>query len=161
MSYTKYSCLDVKNAIHHVLIVHGSCSNLGREVMQPVLHFRRSVARIGLLVRRGTPGPERLLVQRFVRQVRREYSKTSRHLAVFQEPSLATGNPDVVIAEYNPRIFDNWSPRRSTLGQDDLKVLHYIFHVQGASSPDLEHQLGVRGSRLLQTIETLLEMMSL
>lgn len=125
--------------------------------MQKILHFKRNTPSIGLLVRRSNPGPERNFIRRFVDRVKSEYRNESKHLAIFQEPSLATGFPDVVFVEYNPRAYEHWAPSRFSLGQNDLKVLHHIFHAKGTTSKELERLLGLDPSRLLRILEVLLD----
>ncbi len=125
--------------------------------MEKILHLKRNTPSIGLLVRKRSAGPERNLIRRFIHQVGNEYGNKSRCLAIFQEPWLAFGYPDVVLVEFDRRTYKRWTPQRSHLGQDDLKVLHYVFLSNGATSIDVENRLGLSERRVRRTIEALLD----
>lgn len=125
--------------------------------MQSVLHFKRSKPSIGLLVRQRSQGPERTLIDSFVNELNEEQKGRSGHRAIFREPLIDTGYPDVVVAEYDPRVYDRWTSDRSLIGNDDLKVLHFLFHSGGATSKDIEKKLGFLGSTVMQVIEALLD----
>ena len=116
--------------------------------------------KIGLSTRRPTNGSEWALVQDFTEyftSLYRKSRKRSSSLAVFYEPSLETGFPDLVFAEYKPKVFDRWVDGRLNLQLSDIKVLQHIYHSNGVTSKDIEKQIGMDTRTLLNTIERLLD----
>jgi DNA-binding Lrp family transcriptional regulator len=128
--------------------------------MDDVIFFEEDDAAIGLMTRKATPGPEIELVKDFANYIiggfKRTRSKKTR-LAVFFEPMLDVGFPDIVLAEYNPTIFKNWSPQRQILQIGDFKILHHLLQSGGADSREIQSKLGLDSKILLLTIERLLD----
>lgn len=128
--------------------------------MKDILLFDQSIPEINLKTRKSTNGPEYHLVEQFIDyKVSRFQSRKNRKtkLAVFVEPFLETGFPDVVFSEYDPGRFAQWSDNRFRLSTADLKVFYHIFCSQGIEELEIQKQLGIDGKILLQTIERLLD----
>lgn len=128
--------------------------------MRNIILFDKAIPEIGLKVRRPTNGPELELVQRFVDyKVSRFQNRKNRQtsLAIFWEPFLETGFPDLVLSEYDPSLFAQWSDNRIKLNVTDYKVFYHIWQSRGAEGLMLQKQLGVDSKILLLTIEKLLD----
>lgn len=123
--------------------------------MPPLIEFVESVKSIGLFTRAKRKGPERDLVDRFVSEKKDELSKKALSYALFHEPELPTGFPDVVIVSYNPRIFETWKTDRLKLNSLDIKILHHLNLVHGSDTEGIEKQLGMDGKVLIQSLERL------
>ncbi len=113
--------------------------------MTTMLNFVATNPRIGLNTRSGCHGPESDLVHRFASAIVPSFQCRSRqkHLALFHEPALETGFPDLVITVYDPRRFENWPASRAALDIQDLKILNHLYHVGGSDSGGIGQQLGI------------------
>lgn len=127
------------------------------QLANQIVEFSSSIPDIGLFIRKRRNGPEHELVRGFTSTAVESFKSRSTNLAVFHEPQLDTGFPDLVFVEYNPRIFDRWSGARSNLSLQDLKLLHHLSCIRGADSDILERQLGMNSKSLLLSLERLLD----
>lgn len=118
------------------------------------LTFKKTNPEIGLNTRKSKTGPEKQLVDDFLNCYTEE---TNEPFAIFWEPSLDTGYPDIVIASFQPKVFEEWSKHRFELSISDIKMLHYLYSQGGATSEDIERALGVDKRNLLKSIERLLD----
>lgn len=125
--------------------------------MSHVLQFRTSAPDIGLVARKRRKGPEHELVRGFTSAAVESFQSRSTYLAVFHEPQLDTGFPDIVFVEYSPRVFDHWNDPRFSLSSQDLKLLHHLSRIHGADSDTLTRQLGLTSKSLLLSLERLLD----
>lgn len=78
-------------------------------------------------------------------------------MAVFVEPQIASGFPDIVLASYLPKILDGWSDEREKLNINDFKVLSYLVMSGGASGENLIIWLGLSEKAVLRALENLLD----
>lgn len=124
--------------------------------MAPVMEFSVSDPSIGLIVRPPRSGPEANLTSRFISSEAEMLCKKQRSYAVFMEPQLDTGFPDIVVATFNPRVFEGWIRDRSRVAPVDLKVLHHLHFIKGADSEEIEGQLGMDSKTLVRSLERLL-----
>lgn len=122
-----------------------------------ILSFSKENNSLGLTMRQAQPGPEAELVDLFVSQFYEKKEKVQKKYAVFFEPLLPTGFPDIVIAEYNEQAFSNWNDARRKLEIIDLKLLHHLYYAGGASSDQIFQQLGFSQGDLLYSLERLLD----
>lgn len=125
--------------------------------MPQLLEFKSSNAEIGISARTQIYGPESDLLNEFVKQYADKLSSLKRNYALFYEPLLPTGYPDLVVVTYNPHKFETWTKERTALGVLDLKVLHHLYFVKGATSSSIEQQLGLNSKLLLRILERLLD----
>jgi hypothetical protein len=125
--------------------------------MAHLLEFKKSDPGIGISARTQIEGPESVLLNEFVEQYLCQLGTSKRHYALFYEPSLPTGYPDLVIVTYKPHKYEAWSEERSKLGILELKVLHHLYFVGGSTSASIEHQLGLESKLLLRILERLLD----
>ena len=79
--------------------------------------FDHNIKDIGLYTRPSTQGEELDLVEDFIEYYIYNFLKTNKtsNLAVFVEPKVASGFPDIVFAAYSPKILENWSEERENL----------------------------------------------
>ena len=105
-------------------------------------------------VRPGTSGPEALFVSRFLSSGALKGVMDSP--AIFNEPKLPTGFPDIV-AVYLRESEITLNPTRNALGQDHLRLLHHVSGVRATSVQDLQSDLGWRGRILRRCIDELAE----
>jgi hypothetical protein len=122
-----------------------------------IIEFAESDERIGLLSRNRITGPEKDLVDSFVTYIPHCFRWRKGAIAIFHEPLLESGFPDLVIAQYLPRTFDRWATTRSALKPIDLKILHYLSNIRGADASTLIATLGVSAQFLLSSLERLLD----
>jgi len=124
--------------------------------MPNLLEFKKTDTDIGISVRTQTKGPESVLLNRFVDQYVDKLTSLKKHYALFSEPLLPTGYPDLVVVTYNPRKYESWTKERTALGVLDLKVLHHLYFVKSATSDAIENQLGIDSKQLLHILERLM-----
>jgi len=124
--------------------------------MAPIMDFTVSDSSIGLVVRPMRRGPEADLILRFVDAETHSLRGKRRSYAVFQEPQLDTGFPDIVVVGFDPRVFDRWHRDRDHLTTVDLKVIQHLHLVGGADADQIEVQLGLDSKVLVRSLERLL-----
>ncbi len=125
--------------------------------MPHLLEFKQSDPEIGICVRAPIEGPESTLLNAFVQQYAGRLSTLKRHYALFYEPLLPTGYPDLVVVSYNPAKYSSWTETRNELSVLDLKVLHHLYFVGGSTSSSIERQLGLESRLLLRILERLMD----
>ena len=79
--------------------------------------FDHNIKDIGLYTRPSTQGDELDLVEDFIEYYIHNFLKSNKtnNLAIFVEPKVASGFPDIVFASYSPKILENWSEQRENL----------------------------------------------
>jgi predicted transcriptional regulator len=127
--------------------------------LDKVILFNDALPQIGLMTRKLTEGIELELVEKFIDFKISEFGKNRKRmcLAVFCEPQIESGYPDVVFAEYLPTVFEKWTDARFFLTNNDLKVLQHIIACDGTEAMTLIRQLGIDAKSLLLTLEKLLD----
>lgn len=125
--------------------------------MTPALDFTKTDKSIGLIARRAKRGPENELISTFIESELPRLKGLKSHYALFCEPQLDTGFPDIVIASFNPRIYENWNKERLGLNVADIKILQHLYVVKGAISECIESKLGISSKNLVRSLEKLLE----
>jgi hypothetical protein len=114
---------------------------------------------IGLYTRPATPGDEYSLVEQFIEYYCHAFVRANKktRLAVFVEPRIESGFPDVVFASYLPSITDNWSDKRESLDVYDLKILSYLCGATEISGAKLISKLGFPEKQTLISLEKLMD----
>lgn len=117
------------------------------------------IKKIGVYTRTVTEGEELELVKEFIDYYIHIFLKNNKvnNLAVFVEPQIASGFPDIVLASYSPKILDGWSDEREKLNINDFKVLSYLVMSGGASGEKLITWLGLSEKAVLRALENLLD----
>jgi len=125
--------------------------------MDNLLEFKNSDPGIGISTRTQIDGPESVLLNEFVEQYVGQLGTLKRHYALFYEPLLPTGYPDLVIVTYKPHKYESWTDERAKLGVLELKVLHHLYFVGSSTSTLMEQQLGLESRLLLRSLERLMD----
>jgi predicted transcriptional regulator len=110
--------------------------------MSSVLNFTGDFPSISLKSRPTRIGPEWDLVKDFSEYIVDLFKSQGKELAVFYEPALASGFPDIVIAEFSKKAYSNWSEARFDLKPSDLKILNHIYGEKSLRLEDLTQKLG-------------------
>lgn len=121
--------------------------------------FNTSNPDIGLFTRPTTHGGEYALVELFIDYYCNKFTRNNKktQLAVFVEPRLDSGFPDVVFASYLPSITDNWSDRRESLDVYDLKLLSYLCTAEKPIGAKLISTLGFPERQTITSLEKLMD----
>ena len=81
----------------------------------------------GITLRPGRPGPESILIDTFLNDVRFEIPRGHR-LTIFREPKIESGYPDLVFVVWQYNIANNWKASRRKLSVTDLRLMHFIYN---------------------------------
>ncbi|HUM84335.1 MAG TPA: hypothetical protein PLN48_11300 [Lachnospiraceae bacterium] len=127
--------------------------------MDRITIFNKAVESVGLHTRHSTEGKELELVNGFIDYYCQNFLRTNRmrNLAVFVEPYIASGFPDIVFAAYNPSIMDNWSAERAGLNVADLKVLSYLLSVAPCNGEQIIASLKMPEVQVFTSVEKLFD----
>jgi hypothetical protein len=95
-----------------------------------IIVLKNTDPNIGLYTRNATIGEEYAMVEQFIDYYCSKFTNDNKkhNLAVFVEPRIGSGFPDVVFAAYRPSILDSWTNEREKLRVDDLKLLSFLCH---------------------------------
>ena len=121
------------------------------------LEFKVCDSSIGYHARKVTLGPESDLVKAFLESglVGKGYTFASERMAIFIEPKIDSGFPDIVLAEYKPGFFDRWQEARNEIKSDDLKMLSFLYSVGGANIRKIRDSMRIGAAIADQSIELL------
>ena len=127
--------------------------------MEQIVFFDRNISDIGLQIRKITEGVEIELVREFIDYYIERFKKTNKkkNLAVFLEPRVESGFPDIVFAKYNSDIMENWNDRRKRLVTVDLKLLSQIIYSQGCSGAYLMKCIKLSEKQTIESLERLID----
>lgn len=92
---------------------------------------------MGISARRPTAGPEYELVESYV-ESQLPHPPRGQQRAIFIEPRIASGCPDIVVVYWHPGTARRWSERRADLTSFDLRVLHYMACIGMADKPQIQ-----------------------
>ena len=125
--------------------------------MSQVMILNDSRPDIGLYTRTATRGDEYVLVQLFIDYYCHIFTRNNKktQLAVFVEPRIDSGYPDVVFASYLPSISDNWTDNREALDVYDLKLLSYLSTAHTSLGVKLISTLGFPEKQTITSLEKL------
>lgn len=120
---------------HEIIVNKDICSN--------VIIFNSSCNDIGYIARTNTVGKEFDMVKRYINFLLQKYSKMkTKKAAIFVEPQLETGYPDIVVVEYYSMPNLSWNKYRNSLGSTDLKILFYVQNNKNLSVEKISNTLG-------------------
>lgn len=111
---------------------------------------------IGYVARTSTQGQEFDMVRKYLNHLILKYSKLKyKKAAIFVEPQLDTGYPDIVIVEYFSLPTNKWELSRNDLTYTDLKILFYIQSKKSSSITEINHTLGYSVASVNNSIKKL------
>lgn len=110
---------------------------------------------IGLKGRTPTPGPELDMVYEFLDQTCESFKHKENNLAVFIEPMVMNSYPDLVIAEYSPKIIENWNEYRNQLTESDIKILQNLRAMKGGNASKILSKTNFSNKQVIQSLEHL------
>lgn len=120
--------------------------------------FNYSLPLIGYVSRTNTPGPEFDMVKQYVLYLINKYKKLKKKsIAVFIEPQIDTGYPDIVIVEYFSLPNLQWEKARNKLTISDLKILYYIQSIGNISIEQISSTLGYSSDAVTKSVKRLSE----
>jgi hypothetical protein len=131
----------------------------GNTIVSQVIIIKNSRPDIGLYTRPATRGDEYSLVEQFIDYYCRMFMRNNKKskLAVFVEPRIDSGFPDVVFASYLPSIIDNWSDMREALDVNDIKLLSYLCNSENTLGAKLISALGFPERQTITSLEKLMD----
>jgi hypothetical protein len=114
---------------------------------------------IGLYTRPATLGNEYSLVEQFIEYYCHKFIRNNKktQLAVFVEPRIDSGFPDVVFASYLPSITDNWSDKREALDVYDMKLLSHLCNSKNVRGAKIISALGFPERQTITSLEKLMD----
>ena len=121
-----------------------------------ILFFCNNDPSIGLRVRRPVAGPEDHLLNCFIEKKTHD-KRNKSDLAIFVEPEILSGYPDLVIAKYDVGKYCGWNDERLKLRNIDIKILYYMLICNHVTSSQCCAQLGMTKGALLDCLENLLD----
>lgn len=127
--------------------------------MSQVIILKNSNPGIGLYTRNATIGEEYAMVEQFIDFYCSKFVRDNKKnkLAVFVEPRIDSGFPDVVFASYRPSILDIWSNEREKLDVSDLKLLSFLCYTPNATGDIIISKLGLPERQTLKSLEKLID----
>lgn len=127
--------------------------------MERICVINKSLPELGIFTRASTNGTELDMVKSFIDYYCNQFLRTNKrnNLAVFIEPRISTGFPDVVFATYTPKAFEKWSKERNALDISDLKILTYIMKQHICKSENIISDLRFSEKQALHSIEHLID----
>ena len=127
--------------------------------MSQIMVFNSKKPEIGLFTRTATAGREYALIEQFIDYYCDTFKRNNRktRLAVFIEPRIESGFPDVVFASYLPSITENWSDKRELLDKYELKLLSYLCNSENVLGTKLISKLGFPEKQTLASLEKLMD----
>jgi len=127
--------------------------------MKRIVILDNSRPEIGLYTRSATAGDECILVKQFIDYYCANFLRSCEksRLAVFVEPRIESGFPDVVFVTYLPSILDNWSVEREKLDTYDLKLLSHLCHTRGLKGTNIIAKLNFSEKQTITSLEKLMD----
>ena len=125
--------------------------------MGRIIYFSKSIPEIKYHSRSATQGAEYEMVKSFIAKVEKQYIRSkTRNLAIFIEPQIESGYPDIVLVEFGNLAFaTQFQENRLQLSLTDLKILFEILQNNTISIKKLEEMLGYSQSQIIKTIDLL------
>lgn len=121
--------------------------------MKEVTYFTHSDNAINYHSRNSTQGAELNMVKGFVEYVIN--SRGKKNVAVFIEPQLESGYPDIVFVEYSSLNSIQKNKYRNKLSSIDLKILYEIIQHECLSITYFQEHLGYTINQINKTLKAL------
>jgi predicted transcriptional regulator len=124
--------------------------------MSKILYFACSDSNIGYRARTSTQGEELEMVHQFIKRVEFKYRRyKKKNLAIFIEPQLESGYPDIVLIEYKHINGIHFNTDRLKLSYPDLKIFFEILQYNSITLEHLQQVLGYEQNQIKKTIHLL------
>ena len=121
-----------------------------------VIIFNNSIHQIGYIARTSTQGKELDMVNQFINYLIDSYSKLkTKKAAIFIEPQIDTGYPDIVVVEFYSLPSLPWNNTRLSLTNTDFKILFFIQMRKNLSVVQISELLGYPIETIKKSIEKL------
>lgn len=126
------------------------------ELMGEIKIFKQSLPQIGYIARTFTKGEEFDMVNKYIEHVLKKYKNLKKkNVAIFIEPQIDTGYPDIVIVEYYDCSLNFWNENRSKLSSNDFKILFQIQTQKNSSISGLCELLGFSKAEIKKSVTRL------
>lgn len=119
--------------------------------------FNNTIQKIKFFSRSKTQGEELDMVERYVQHVIKTNRRTKTNLAIFFEPQLEFGYPDLVLVEYKDCECMRWNSVRENLDITDLKILYEIDRMKTVEVDDFVNILGYKKREIINCLKKLEE----
>lgn len=124
---------------------------------EKVLIFEKQINNIRYKSRKPTKGPELDLTNEFIESVQESYNHKENRLALFIEPKIFSNYPDIVMAEFHPKIMDKWIDKRMKLGLNEFLLLSLLSNKSILSFQKILNITQFSEKNLIQSIELLID----
>lgn len=94
-------------------------------------------------------------MQNFLRTGLSVFAQRNLEMAIFIEPRLESGFPDLVICVFDRSIYSNWEENRSKIKNNDLKLLQHLSIYGNESFTGLTQRIGGIEPMLTQSLTRL------
>ena len=117
----------------------------------------KSIPNLGIINRKITLGEEYDLVTSFIEKAidKQKKKNNNKGVAILVEPEIDFAFPDVVVADYDPNMYKNWTEKRNGLSKSDIRLLYYLINYNVSSATDLFKKIGLNSQKALTTLEKL------
>ena len=124
--------------------------------MPNVKLYTKSIPEIKYYSRQATQGQEFEMVKSYVSYMEKKYSNLKyKNVAIFIEPQIGTGYPDIVMVEYYDKKIKSHNEFRKPLTDTDLKVLLEIQRTKNVSVFELSNLLGYQIEEIRRILNNL------
>lgn len=120
-----------------------------------ILLFDSNNDNINFRSRTSTKGEEFNMVKDFIKQFINNSKR--KNIAIFIEPLLPSGYPDIVIVEYTSMQKVTQNSTREKLDHTDLKILFHILQHNVICKTQIEQELGFSKQQVETTITSLIK----
>lgn len=122
--------------------------------MRTLLLFKDETNVPGLKMRSSTDGDELNLVNRFIDEFLERHNRQSQKhdFAIFVEPLIDSGYPDIVIVKYKKTLMDSWVDARNNLCTNDIKILSFLMSHGSSNFKLVSDRLGFSESQVKKSI---------
>lgn len=124
--------------------------------MRNVTIFNQSIPQISYIARTCTQGEEFDMVNFYIEHLVQKYSKAkNRDAAIFIEPQMDTGYPDIVVVEYYASTLPKPNAVRKKITTTDLKILYYIHCKKHLTLQELSKKLAYTPEEVRRVVHRL------
>lgn len=136
-----------------IKLMKNTCIHNVKPKAQRTLLFMGTMLEVNYIARTSTAGKEFDMVIQYINSLIEKYEKLKKkRAAIFVEPQLDTGYPDIVVVEFYSIPQQQWSMMRNSLSITDIKILFYIQTHGYSKIYDLQNTLGFSQELLLKSV---------